>query len=117
MTYSDWTAVVSPKVDGTWNLHSALLGTDLDFFLLSSSVLSQIGQPGQANYGAANTFLDAFVQYRHSLGLPASVSNIGVVKGIGFAAENIPVQKTLKVQGHHFLGEQELLNSLQFSIL
>ncbi|KAL9630961.1 MAG: hypothetical protein Q9204_004461 [Flavoplaca sp. TL-2023a] len=41
---------------------------------------------GQANYAAANTFLDAFVLYRHFFGLPASVLDIGVMEHIGFVS-------------------------------
>ena len=43
-----------------------------------------LGQPGQGNYNAANTFMESFCQYRHSLGLPASVLNICPIEGVGF---------------------------------
>ncbi|KAK4204962.1 KR-domain-containing protein [Triangularia verruculosa] len=45
--------------------------------------------PGQANYAAANTFIDAFVQFQHQPGqLPASVVDVGAVEGIGWNSDN-----------------------------
>ena len=82
MNLQDWTAAVEPKVRGTWNLHEATKFRPLDFMLLFSSLCGLVGQPGQANYAAANTFLDAFAQYRQSLGLPASVLDLGPVEDV-----------------------------------
>lgn len=54
MSYEDWQTAVQPKVLGTWNLHYASLGLDLDFFLLFSSWSGLVGQWGQANYAAVS---------------------------------------------------------------
>jgi len=116
MTHAEWTAAISPKVDGTWNLHYALLNQPLDFFSLASSIVTIVDQPGQGNYKAANTFLEAFCQYRHSLRLPASVLNICPIDGVGFVAENPIAKKKLKAQGLYFLREQEFLDFLELSI-
>ncbi|OTA97073.1 hypothetical protein M434DRAFT_66287, partial [Hypoxylon sp. CO27-5] len=67
-----------------WNLHKALSNHHLDFFWLASSILTAVGQVGQGSSFAAGTFLEAFCQYRHSLGFPASVLNICPVEGLGF---------------------------------
>ncbi|OJJ97388.1 hypothetical protein ASPACDRAFT_1882131 [Aspergillus aculeatus ATCC 16872] len=98
MTYSDWVTVVEPKVQGTWNLHN-VLPSNLDFFILISSCSGLCGQWGQANYAAANTFLDAFVQYRHHQGLPASVIDLGVMGDVGFVARNQNLQ-LISLRGH-----------------
>ena len=77
MSLTDWKAATQPKVQGTWNLHAASQDTDLDFFVLFSSMCGIMGMPGQANYSAGNTFMDAFVQCRHSQSLPASIIDVG----------------------------------------
>ena len=116
MSHVDWTAAIAPKVQGAWNLHHALLEQPLDFFLLASSLVTVVDQPGQGNYNASNTFLEAFCQYRHSMSLPASVLNICPIEGIGFVAETPQARRNLKAQGLYFLGEKELMDYIESCI-
>lgn len=71
LTREDIRSTVYPKVSGAWNLHRASQARDLDFFILYSSMASLTGSAGQANYVAANAFLDALADSRRFAGLPA----------------------------------------------
>lgn len=116
MGHKEWVAAQDPKVRGTWNLHKALLGSELSFFVLFSSISGAFGQPGQANYASANTFLDSFSQYRHNLNLPCSVIDIGIMEGVGFVSKNMTVLNQQRLIGCQMLQEQALLDSIQISI-
>lgn len=94
------------------------MGADepLEFFLMTSSNITIMDQPGQSNYAAANTFLEAFCQYRHGLGLPAATLSICPVDDVGFVADNKLIRKKLMANGIYFLPERETLDYFQLAI-
>jgi hypothetical protein len=114
MAYEDWKVPLIPKVDGTWNLHRAFESIPLDFFVMFGSIAGAIGMLGQSNYAAGNSYLHALSMYRQSLGLPASLLDLGPVADIGFVARNPELVKTFGVHLEcPFIQEGEMLDAIE----
>lgn len=58
--------VIAPKIKGTWILDAITQDDNMDFFVLFSSVASLIAVPGQADYTAANAFMDSYALCNNS---------------------------------------------------
>lgn len=87
MSYENWTAATAPKIQGSWNLHT-YMPPDLDFFVMLSSLAGILGNRGQSNYCAGNTYQDGLAHYRRSLNLPGQVIDLGAIGGLGWFEEN-----------------------------
>ena len=88
-------AVMQPKLVGAWNLHQATLDLALEHFVLYSSITTYIGNPGQANYVAANAALEGFAEMRRSMGLPATAIGWGPIGDAGYLTRNTAVRDSL----------------------
>ena len=101
---------MAPKALGAWNLHRQTMGESLDFFLSFSSIVSLLGNPLQANYAAANAFLDALAVYRRARGLPATTINFGVLGGTGWVVrQSAELMELLNRQGYPSFSEEQTL--------
>lgn len=117
MAHEQWEGCLAPKVQGTWNLHKHL-PTDMDFFVMLSSVAGLVGNRGQSNYAAGNTFQDALAVYRRSKGMAASCLDLCNIMSVGFVAEN---QETLNKNplfffSHDGIREDEFLSFIEFHL-
>jgi aryl carrier-like protein len=84
----DWARfekVLAPKVSGLWNLHRVCPGAPLDWFLIFSSAIGLLGNPGQANHAAASAVAESFAWYRRARGLPALCIDWGAWQQTGAA--------------------------------
>ncbi|CAJ2508444.1 Uu.00g134700.m01.CDS01 [Anthostomella pinea] len=86
MSYSQFTEVLGPKVTGSLNLDRIFSSpeTPLEFFILLSSINCTIGNPGQANYAAANAFQCALAASRRQRNLPGVALNVGAIIVAGY---------------------------------
>ena len=107
--------VLSPKLVGAVNLHRLTKGLNLDYFMMTSSLASFVGSPGQSNYGAANAFMDSLANWRRSQGLAAQSINWGAI-GAGMAADE-KTSKELEKRGHQLLNEEEFESCFIQSLL
>jgi polyketide synthase 12 len=71
LTAQQLDTVLRAKVDAAWHLHDLTRHMDLSAFVMFSSIAATVGAPGQANYAAANAFLDGLAAHRRAAGLPA----------------------------------------------
>lgn len=119
MTLEEYSAATRPKVQGTWNIHNIAVEENLklDFFTMLSSVSGVVGQKGQANYAAANSFLDSFSSYRRSLGLSACSVDLGAVDDVGYMSEHKDILAKLETEAWTPINESLFLDIVRCSIL
>lgn len=111
--------VMHPKVQGLLNLHHAsqLTNCELDFFVVYSSVTTLFGNPGQANYVAANACMEQLIHYRRSLGLPGLYIAWGPIADTGYLVENDKLKQVISSKMGQLLLAKEALSYLENQIL
>ena len=121
MSNEQWHNGIRPKVQGTWNLHNALRqrGRDsqLDFFLMTSSISGTVGTATESNYCAGNAFLDSFARFRRDLGLPAISVGLGMISEVGYLHEHPDIEALMKRKGIYAINEDELLQIVDFALV
>ncbi|XP_009950803.1 PREDICTED: probable polyketide synthase 1, partial [Leptosomus discolor] len=116
LNLADFQKVLSPKVAGVLNLHWATRSQELDYFVCYSSVASFLGNSIQANYAAANSFLDAFCLYRRNCGLSGQSINWGALN-LGLLLNQNHIQNILGSKGIDILQVHEIHECLRKSLL
>lgn len=87
MTFQDFEVAMRPKALGTQNLDELFhADKSLEFFVLFGSATCIAGNPGQANYSAANMYMAALARQRRRRGLASSVIYLGTILGVGHVA-------------------------------
>lgn len=112
-----WKYAVDPKVKGTLNLHDALAGQSLDFFVMISSISAMTGAPTQSNYCAGNTFLDFFARHRTQQNLPATTVGLSMVLEVGFVSQNETIEHGIARSGIHGINEKEFIDLMATAML
>lgn len=108
-TLERFRTTLAPKAVGAYHLDRLTKDDELDFFLVSSSVSSLFGSPGQSNYATANALLDGLVAQRRAHGLPATGVNFGPWAQGGMASSeaataNISAQGLIPLEPSAALG-------------
>ncbi|CAG9979522.1 unnamed protein product [Clonostachys byssicola] len=113
MSNKSWHTGIDPKVSGTWNLHNCIQhngkDSELQFFLMLSSVSGSVGTATEGNYCAGNHFLDMFARYRRAQGRPALAIGFGMISEIGYLHENPDIEALLLRRGIQTINEDEFL--------
>lgn len=117
MSYDQFNAAVLPKVKGAQSLHNALRGSEIDFFVMTSSISATLGNPGQSNYCAANSYLDALAWHRNLNGLPATSLILPMVLDVGVVSENENIETALSRKAMYGIDEQEMLRGFETAML
>ncbi|KAI5229154.1 ketoacyl-synt-domain-containing protein [Aureobasidium subglaciale] len=113
MSIENWQGVLSPKIQGTINLHQALYHEPLDFFVMTSSTLGIAGASTQSNYAAANAFLDSMARHRWSLGMEACSIALGMIVGVGHVEDHPEVKQAFEQRNIYGIPEDEFLRMME----
>ncbi|KAF5962585.1 putative polyketide synthase [Fusarium bulbicola] len=114
MTFKQWQRTITPKVVGARNLVTVLDGkADLDFFVMTSSISATMGNPGQTNYSAANSFLDALAYQCRLAGKPATSLILPMILDVGVVAENEAIETALLRKAMYGIDEREMLRGFK----
>ncbi|MFG2848922.1 SDR family NAD(P)-dependent oxidoreductase, partial [Kitasatospora sp. NPDC048296] len=116
LTPERFDTVLAAKTTSALNLHNLTKDHDLTAFVLFSSIAATLGSAGQANYAAANAYLDALAHQRHTDGLPATSIAWGPWAESGMAAGNDAVEAAVRRLGLSPMAPDLALSALQQAV-
>ncbi|MGV9271368.1 type I polyketide synthase, partial [Kitasatospora sp. NPDC003701] len=116
LTPASFARVLGPKATAAWHLHELTAHLDLSAFVLFSSLAGVVGAAGQANYAAANAYLDALAHYRRAHGLTATAVAWGAWDGGGMAAAGDAASGRIRRSGVTPMGVEPAIASLQAAL-
>lgn len=117
MTWDKYQAALKPKMQAALALHKALGNAALDFFIMTSSLSAVLGNPGQANYCAGNSYLDYLSLYRRKRGLAACSLALPMVEDVGVVSENLEIAESLTRKNPFGIDEREMLVAFEAAIV
>lgn len=105
--------VLKPKMQGTFALYQATKEDPLDFFVMSSSLATVYGAPGQMDYVAANAYLDSFSYELRKKGI-----NALTIDWSGWSESGMAVDSGISEEGSflHFVNDAEGAVILSYSM-
>ncbi|MFE2101764.1 type I polyketide synthase, partial [Streptomyces sp. NPDC059468] len=116
LTPEAFAAVLGPKTASALNLHELTRAAGLTAFVLFSSTAATLGSAGQANYAAANAFLDALAEHRRGQGLPATSVAWGPWAEAGMAADGAGVETRVRRGGYSPMPPRSAVTALRHAI-
>ncbi|GJC78246.1 reducing polyketide synthase DEP5 [Colletotrichum liriopes] len=117
MTFSAYQTAMRPKVEAALVLDKVLGDMPLDFFIMTSSISAVLGNQGQANYAAANSFLDFLALQRRRQGRVACSLALPMVEDVGVVAENTSIADSLARKMPFGIDEREMLSGFEAAII
>lgn len=117
MSFDDWDTAIKVKTLGSWNLYHSISAEGHDpFYVFLASSSGIIGNRGQSNYAAGNSFLDSFARYLQKQGERAVAIDLGPVLGAGMLAENEDILDTLRSNGFFGIPHEDFLTIVKHAI-
>ena len=117
LNIDDLNQVINIKKRGLINLGEIFEDKEHTYFIAFSSIVSIIGNIGQANYAAANSFMDYYCNDRNKKGLPGLSINLGAIGGCGMIEKDNMLAEIMISKGIDFLHYYYLFDNLKYIMI